>query len=73
MNTQPTFVEDKSGEEVAEQINFCFDVIYLGTTIKDDSRYEVPTGISDALNGNQSVKWTPLAASEVMNFISQNC
>jgi hypothetical protein len=54
MNTQPIVVEDKSGEEITEQINFCFDAIYLGTTIRNESDYEVPTGILDALrNKNQ--------------------
>jgi hypothetical protein len=73
MNTRPTVIEDDSGEEITEQINFCFDAIYLGTTIWNESDYEVPTGILDALNGKMSDKWTQSAAKEVMNFISQNC
>jgi hypothetical protein len=71
MNT--VVVEGESGEEIVEQIHFCFDAIYLGMTIKDDTEYEVPTGILDILNGKKNNKWTPSAASKVMNFISRNC
>jgi hypothetical protein len=73
MNMQPIIVEDKSGEENFEEINFYFEAIYLGTTIRDESEYEVPMGILDALNRKRSDKWTQSVAKEVMNFISQNC
>jgi hypothetical protein len=49
MSTQPIIVEDESGEEIVEEINFCFDAIYLGIMIRDESDYEVPIGINDAL------------------------
>jgi hypothetical protein len=42
-------------------------------TIRDESNYEVPTGILDALNKKMSNKWAHSAAKEVMNFISRNC
>lgn len=79
MATQLILVEDENGEEIVETVSFCLDAIYLGTTfqeefkLKDKAEYTVPTGILDALKGNHNNKWTPSAASEVMNFISRNC
>jgi hypothetical protein len=66
-------MEDKNGEEIVEQIHFCFDTIYPGTTIKDDSESNVPTGILEAFNEKKSNTWMPSAASKVMQFLSRNC
>jgi hypothetical protein len=73
MARQPIIMEDEEGKESVEIVYFAFDGVYLGTTMHQESAYEIPTGINDALNGKESEKWIPSAVSKVMNFIKRKC
>jgi hypothetical protein len=73
LNKQLTVVQVESGVERVEMINYCFDEIYLGTKLRDESDSDVLKDIYDVLEGSKNAVWVPSTVQEIMNFIKQKC
>jgi hypothetical protein len=64
MERQLIIETDEEGNETDKEVHFVFLV---------GSEHGAPKTIQDAIYGPEREKWTELAATEIMNFISQKC